>query len=477
MVKQKQTIIQLLALIVLGGVIFLYRLGYPAKIIFDETYHIPAAQKYLNGVFFQENHPPLGKMLIASGEKIWHRNELTNQFVSMEKVRGDIPKIFFFGYRFFPAVFGLLSILVLFFILRLITNNQLIAFVISLMALFDNALIVQARSAMLDSFLTFFFLLSIYFSLKIYLSKKMSLLQFVLLGLIFAAAVLVKHTGWIVIMVILPVCLRLLRTRIVKFIHYPLFFIMAFVSLYLLTWRFHYSLGKISPDINSGISRELLEWKNGSRKISPFKLTYLQIRDAFVYSDQYNSKVPALNLCKIDEVGSPWYFWPFGGRGISYRWESEGKLYRHSFLIGNPVVWLISLIGVLTSTVWIVGRWLFKIKIRSKSSRFIPYFTLIYYCYMVPFIFIRRVMYLYHYLPAMIIGLILFSLVIFEIKKIGKLRVTNSIRRIFVLILLAMVFFSFIVYAPLTYYLPVSKEYMKRVNLLPIWNLDFQQRW
>lgn len=456
--------------------LFLYQLGYPPQIIFDETYHIPAAQKYLNGVFFQENHPPLGKLFIALGEKIWHKNIRTDQFIGVEKIQSNIPQINFFGYRFFSALFGLLSVIILFFIFRLIIPDQLIAFVFSLFALFNNALIIQARSAMLDSFLIFFILATILVSLTINKATKLSRWQFLTLGLVSSGAVLVKHTGWIVVVAMLPAVYRTIRGKGSHKYRFWGYFLLIFSLTYVVVWRVHYFLGTIPINDNSKISQELVEWKNGQRKIDPIRLTCLEIRDALAFSRQYNAGVPSLDLSKPDEVGSPWYYWPFGGRGISYRWESLGDQYRHLFLIGNPVVWLISLLGVLSSMVWLVGRWLFGLKVKSKTSRFIPYFALIYIGYMAPFPFIRRVMYLYHYLPAMILGLLLFSLIIFEIDRIGKLRITKKLKRLVVLILLALVFFSFIVYAPLTYYLPVSREYMQRINLLPIWNTDFQQR-
>src|SRR4051794_39635298 len=49
-----------------------YRL--PTVTFWDESYHIPSAAKYLQGVFFMEPHPPLGKMLIAWGEKLLDAN-------------------------------------------------------------------------------------------------------------------------------------------------------------------------------------------------------------------------------------------------------------------------------------------------------------------------------------------------------------------------------------------------------------------
>ena len=60
-----------LALLLITSVLIFYRLNVPQALIFDETYHIPSAQKYLNGVFYQENHPPIGKLLIAFGQLLY----------------------------------------------------------------------------------------------------------------------------------------------------------------------------------------------------------------------------------------------------------------------------------------------------------------------------------------------------------------------------------------------------------------------
>src|SRR3989337_2489893 len=88
------------------GLIF-FKLGYPQAIIFDETYFIPSAQKYLNGVFFQENHPPLGKLLIAAGEAIYSRGQTRPDFITVEKIPGGWPSNFdITGFRVAPAFFG-----------------------------------------------------------------------------------------------------------------------------------------------------------------------------------------------------------------------------------------------------------------------------------------------------------------------------------------------------------------------------------
>src|SRR5262245_13309398 len=47
-------------------------LSYPRAVVFDETYMIPRAQRYMQGVFFQESHPPLGRLAIALGQLLVH---------------------------------------------------------------------------------------------------------------------------------------------------------------------------------------------------------------------------------------------------------------------------------------------------------------------------------------------------------------------------------------------------------------------
>jgi dolichyl-phosphate-mannose--protein O-mannosyl transferase len=46
-----------LVLLLVSAVLIFNKLNIPQAIVFDETYHIPSAQKYLNGVFFSGESP------------------------------------------------------------------------------------------------------------------------------------------------------------------------------------------------------------------------------------------------------------------------------------------------------------------------------------------------------------------------------------------------------------------------------------
>ena len=93
----------------------------PPHLFWDENYHVASAQKYLNGVYFMEQHPPLGKLLIAAGELLVDANRVDHQFIAADYAR-NLPQDFSFaGYRLFPILFAWLTAPVLFLIFRVVT--------------------------------------------------------------------------------------------------------------------------------------------------------------------------------------------------------------------------------------------------------------------------------------------------------------------------------------------------------------------
>src|SRR3990167_2279693 len=98
----------------------------PSDVFCDENYHVASAEKYLNGVFFMEQHPPLGKLLIAAGEKILNVSTNDTQFLDTNYATGNFEDGFsIVGYRFLPALLSWLTAPVLFFIFLLITRSPL----------------------------------------------------------------------------------------------------------------------------------------------------------------------------------------------------------------------------------------------------------------------------------------------------------------------------------------------------------------
>ena len=145
-------------LLILTVSYFTYFQGYdqPAAFFWDENYHVTHAQKYLNGIFHMHEHPPLGKLLIALGEKIFDANQIDNQFTGTDYTAALPAEFSFTGYRFFSALLSWFTAPVFFLILLVVTRHPLWSALLSSFYVFDNALIVHGRGAMLDGPLIFF---------------------------------------------------------------------------------------------------------------------------------------------------------------------------------------------------------------------------------------------------------------------------------------------------------------------------------
>ncbi|WP_238560117.1 phospholipid carrier-dependent glycosyltransferase [Sphingomonas sp. Mn802worker] len=123
----------------LSELIFLIRLAVPNKLVFDEVHYVPAARamRDLAGPTNIE-HPLLAKELIALSLR-WF---------------GDEP----FGWRFASTVAGAATIAGVFALVQLLTGRLRASLIGAALALMSFTVLVQARIAMLDTFLAAFLL-------------------------------------------------------------------------------------------------------------------------------------------------------------------------------------------------------------------------------------------------------------------------------------------------------------------------------
>ena len=199
----------LILFIVLIVAFFTYFLNYqnPPNLFWDENYFIASAYKYINGSFFMEPHPPLGKLLIVAGELIFKPNVKldTTSFINTDYIK-DIPAGFsFVGVRFFPVLAATLSAGLFYVILLLILKNPILAGLFSGLYLFDNALIVHSRGAMLEGIQIFFFLTTLAWFFYLIERKKYTLRYYLILGILIGLALSVKLNSWILLLLI-PIC-------------------------------------------------------------------------------------------------------------------------------------------------------------------------------------------------------------------------------------------------------------------------------
>nr|WP_043628847.1 phospholipid carrier-dependent glycosyltransferase [Nonomuraea candida] len=162
-----------LAVAVFGGLLRFLRLGEPRAVVFDETFYVKDAYSLIRhgvertmlgdaddpiadrrimagdlDVFKQcpqpadcasfVAHPPLGKWMIGAGEWLFGMNP--------------------FGWRFFAALAGTLSILILARVARRMTRSTLLGCLAGLLLALDGLHLVLSRTALLDIFLMFWVL-------------------------------------------------------------------------------------------------------------------------------------------------------------------------------------------------------------------------------------------------------------------------------------------------------------------------------
>jgi dolichyl-phosphate-mannose--protein O-mannosyl transferase len=154
-----------LAITAIAFVIRLVNLGYPNKLVFDETYYAKDGYSLLqhgyergwkpdaNAKIVAGNldamqdtasfivHPPVGKWLIAGGEQLFGMNS--------------------FGWRFAALVFGSLLILVTIRLVRRVSRSTLIGGLAGLLLTFDGLAFMMSRIALLDIFLAFFLIAAV----------------------------------------------------------------------------------------------------------------------------------------------------------------------------------------------------------------------------------------------------------------------------------------------------------------------------
>ena len=460
-------------LLFLGFFTYFYNYWYPPKQFWDENYHIASAQKYIDRVAYMEPHPPLGKMLIALGEVLLHPNENIDRssFDRTDYIKKFPKNMSFAGYRLFPTLFAWLNVILFFLILKELTKNDLLAFFGSFLYLFDNALITHSRAAMLEPTQLFFIFGAIWWFVKKYDAKR-SWRDYLILGLWSGFAIAVKANSAILLLLFVLWAWKDLKEGEVvwvvpRFVTYSV----AAAGIFLGIFYLHFALGqKIPVHKKYAMSQEYKEIikKGETGDLSHFGV---MMRDNLTYMSNYQKGVPRLNLCKPGENGSLFIGWPLGIKSIRYRWERHGSLVQYIYLQGNPITWMIGLVGVFLSIVLVVAVAIFGAPVKNKKIfEFIAGFTFVYISYMIAVGQIERVMYLYHYFIPLTISYILAVLVLYylfedEIQKGDKV-VWGSIVTI-----AAAIVFAWWFYSPLSYYKPLTtQEFNKRI-WLEYWQL------
>lgn len=478
-----------LILLLFSFAIYFTYYGSPRSMFWDENYHIASAQKHIDHVMYMEPHPPLGKMFMGLAEVAFGDNAKLDKhkFDETDYLKGeDTPaEMNYTGYRWPSVVLMAFSVLFFYGILRRITGYPLVAFLFSSFIIFDNALVVHARAAMLEGIQLFFILAELYCFVRIITSgKPITLKHYATLGVLIGLAVSVKVNAAVELILFVMLFgvdqwhnirkfnpLALLQRLLVTVPSGVVPVALVFLSVFYV----HIGMGtKIIPGHTYKASAQYLEAIREGHTWYPSTFL-LGLKDNLRYMSEYADGVPKLDECKPDENGSFALDWVLGKKTINYRRDSntvDGKtLTRYITIVGNPVVWFGALGGIVFSLGLMMSKFVYGQQEKDTPLFYwICVFTSLYVSYMLAIMQIERVMYLYHYFIPLVFALINLALIFTYIYREDIIQ-NNKHLWINLGILVALVIAVFAFFAPLTYGLPLSEDQFELRNWFSFWKL------
>ena len=457
----------IVVLLVLSAVTHFAYFGNPDNVVFDEVWYGRHVNDYLRRTFHFDGHPPLGRMTVAGFAKIFDYQPVSPFATIGEPYPNSQYKIL----RFLPSLAGTLLPIVVFLIMQELGIRPLIAFTGALLLAFDNGLVTQSRLLLMDAFLLLYGFTSFFFYLRYRNKGKAYLL--LLAGIFSGLAVSVKWVG--LSFVGLPIlvegfaALMQIKDRGVRSLH-PRRLLFTLVALVVMPFAVYFgavtaylSLLNRSGTGDTFMSPEYQKTLKGNHYENQQQLPTPNLFGKFV---ELNVQMYRVNqgLVATHPYASRWYTWPFMIRSIYYWVEENAKIY----FLGNPLVWWSSTVAILY-VVWLFTQGLWSALRRSIQQSPVVSGTLVilcagYFLNLLPYMGIKRIMFLYHYLSAFVFAVIIFTYLID--KNFGKAVDTNRRFKFAALGFVVLNIASFLYFAPLTYGLPVENEkYEQRVWL------------
>jgi dolichyl-phosphate-mannose-protein mannosyltransferase len=382
---------ELLGLTVLSLLTHFWNLFSPVAVVFDEVYYEKFAGAYFTHAFYFDVHPPLGNLMYAALARLMHISP------AILTAPAPAPTL-----RILPAAFGALAVPLVYVILTQLGVGRRIATLGAAAILLDNALLADSRFILLDTLLIGFGLAAIASYLASRNRPSGSRLAWLILSAFFAGCGLsIKWTGSSALAVVLTgwfVAAVRSRVALSRFLIEGFLLVAIPAIIYCASFAIHFSLlthaGPGSRNMPARFQSELI----GSPQYNPSThLSYWEKMGAVHYAIRYgnggleNATHPA---------ASPWYTWPIMKHPFGL-WEDPATpagTKTMVILLGNPVVWWGGMIAVLLGAGMLaLRRW------RYEGYRYAVVFLAGAVCInYLPFIAIHRLVYLYHYLFALI---------------------------------------------------------------------------
>ncbi len=376
---------ELFALAALSAATRFWRLFSPNAVVFDEMHFEHHAGHYLNGTFYVDVHPPLGKLLYAAEARLFG--------VSAATLLGGQPATVL---RILPALCGALVVPLVYLILRQVGAARRVALLGGVAVLLDNALLADSRFILLEPLVIGFGLGAIALFLGAR-AQSGALRWWGLAGaaLLAACALSVKWTGASALGVVLATLgIDVLRRRLAprRAAAEAMLVVALSVAVYCAAFAVHFALLTRSGPDDAGLSTAFRETLIGNPAYRPgaHLSFFAKLADAHHIIAVGNRSLEGI----VHPAASPWYTWPTMKHPIGL-WQSDDRSV-NIILLGNPVVWWGGVIAVLVALARAARA---RAAPRGFAFVFLAGGFLLNY---LPFIAITRVMYLYHYLFALV---------------------------------------------------------------------------
>ena len=343
-----------MSLIVAGIAIRAYDLGYPETLVFDEHHFVKNARNYMAARSDWNDHPPLGKLLIALGMR----------------VEGDDS----FGWRLAALVFGIALILLAYLLGAATQRTREAGLYAAAFVAASGFAVVYSRTAHLDGMLTAMMAAA---ALAVWRSRTR-------LGMLSAACLIglaasIKFTG-----VVLAIPWAVVSIRRFGIERRTLALLAGGFALMAGTYVALFSLGLSMAGEAYGVAdvgRKSLELLQHHLGLDDWK----------------------------HAATSRWYTWFIPLNRIDMHYVREGNIIRALTTAANPVLWW----GVNVAVIWSAYlTWRRKDAVKGQS-----YLLLLWLVPLLPWIFTNRDSYIYHYLPSYAFGLVLLGVVVAAVEK------------------------------------------------------------
>jgi dolichyl-phosphate-mannose--protein O-mannosyl transferase len=336
-----------------------HELWRPPFYAFDEHHFVDNAHNYLQRLPDLNDHPPLGKLLIALGISLFGESSA--------------------GWRCMPALFGAATIVVAALLARrLFPGSAAWAFALVFVSL-DGFAIAYSRMALLDGMLSCLLLLSCWLALD---TSSLALIGAALAG---GLALSIKFTG---VCYLAPLACALLtrsgRGRLRWLLIAPAVSTLVYYACYAL-----------------GLWISRAPWD----PISVWRATVALLRHHAGLIDMQNPST------------SSWVTWFVPTRPITLWRTIDGATLRSVTSRGNPLLWACcsaSALGLSCAVAWrglapILKAGTFRLGWLSLPARSLIYLLAAYWACLAPWILTRRDSYIYHYLPSYLTAIVLVS--------------------------------------------------------------------